>query len=576
MGSVRRRRHHWGDSLGHLDLGFPTLFHQWSDRRRGERLVKDVIFGSLLTDDLKLIHHRANRQELQHQHQLTPRDPLPNAPVMLTVYTGANLGVDHIACYYTTDGSEPIGQQGVAQNGHVVLLEKGEIQWDTLVWGYHVRWQGMLPPQPEGVIVRYRIGAWREGGPQEIYADFPFVKTITDQATGAYFRGESLPENLLLGTSNGHTFTYRVDRLEPPAWARDAIIYHIFVDRFYPGDGREWLQTRNLSDFLGGTLWGVRDKLDYLEALGINCLWLSPTFVSPSAHGYDIADFYHAEPRMGGDEALHGLIEAAHRRGMRVLLDLACNHLSDQHPIFQSALREPTSPYRNWFYFDDSDLGYQGYFGVPSMPQINVHHPDARQWLLDIARYWLREFRVDGYRLDYVVGPGPDFWTYFWAACKEERPDCLCFGEAVESPDTQREYIGRMDGLLDFHLTDALRKTFARGMLNPADLDRFVERHQAFFPSNFLMPSFLDNHDMNRFLFLARGKQAALRQAAAYQMRLPNPPVIFYGTEVGVTQTVSVNAGVGLEECRTPMLWGDHQDQDLLAFYREVIRGRQH
>jgi hypothetical protein len=536
--------------------------------------MKDVIFGSLLTDDLKLLHHRANHYGLQHQHDLTPRDPLPGAPVMLTVYTGADLGMDHAACYYTLDGSEPLGQHGVAQNGEVIPLEHGEIYWDTLAWGYQVRWQGMLPPQPEGVIVRYRLGAWREGETQETYADFPSIKAIGDQATGAFFRGEPLPDITPLGDSNGHTFAYQVDRLEPPGWAWDAIIYHIFVDRFYPGDGRKWLQTKKLNDFFGGTLWGVRDKLDYLEVLGINCLWLSPTFVSPSAHGYDPADFMHTEPRLGGDEALSALVEAAHQRGIRVLLDLACNHVSDQNPFFQAALRDPDSPYRNWFYFDNSALGYQSYHGVASMPEINVHNPAARQWLLDVARYWLREFQIDGYRLDYIQGPGPDFWTYFWAACKAEKPDSLCFGELIQTPIIQREYIGRMDGLLDFHVADGLRKTFARGISSPGELDRFVERHQAFFPDNFLMPTFLDNHDMNRFLFLAGGKQAALRRAAAYQMRLPNPPIIFYGTEVGVTQTVSVNDGIGLEECRTLMLWGDQQDLDLLAFYRNLVQQR--
>jgi glycosidase len=208
------------------------------------------------------------------------------------------------------------------------------------------------------------------------------------------------------------------------------------------------------------------------------------------------------------------------------------------------------------------------------MPQINVANPAARDWLIDVARFWLREYDVDGYRLDYAIGPGPDFWTDFWAACKDERADCLCFGEVIDSPDAQLAYAGRLDGCLDFHTGDAMRRTYALGKWTEGDLERFLGRHRAFFPDSFLLPTFIDNHDMDRFLFLAQGDKDALRRAAAAQMHLPGPPIIYYGTEVGLSQTLGTQDGHGLHVNRVPMAWGKDQDKELLAFYQKLIQER--
>ncbi len=541
--------------------------------------MEEFTFGTLATDELKVVHHRTARRGLQHSHDLAPADPLPGQPVTITVRLGPDLAADQVTCYYTLDGSEPVGTRGVAQNGRTLPLERAGVAWDTLVWGYVETWRGVLPAQPDGVTVRYRIGAWRATevattGAPEVFADWPEVQLAAEQAAAAFFAGQPLPDAPAGDPARGHTFAYHVDAFGPPAWARDAVIYQVFVDRFYPGDGRAWQQTTDLRGICGGTLWGVRDKLDYIADLGADCIWLSPIFVSPSHHGYDATDLRHVEPRLGGDAALRALVDAAHKRGIRILLDYACNHISNDHPIFRSALAEPEGPYRAWFTFDDSKIGYRTFFGVPSMPQLNHAHPPARNWLIDIARYWLREFDVDGYRLDYANGPGPDFWTDFWTACKAVKPDSFCFGEVIDAPDVQRRYVGRLDGCLDFHLGDMLRRTFALGARTEADLARFLPRHAAFFPADFLMPTFLDNHDMDRFLFLAGGDKDALRHAAAVQMRQPGPPIIYQGTEIGLQQRLSKDAGVGLEVNRVPMVWGTEQDRSLFAFYRDLIRAR--
>ncbi len=534
----------------------------------------DFIFGTLATDELKLIHHRVLRRGVQHNHDLSPRDPRPGDAVTLTVRVGQDVIADHVTVYYTTDGSFPAGKRGTALNGHVLPLTRVDYVWDTLAWGYIAVWQGALPPQPNDVFVRYRIGAWSTAGEGEIFADYPEFKATTERAAAAFFKGEPVPKDIPPTFARVDTFNFHVDNHQPPQWAKDAVIYQIFVDRFYPGDGREWLPAKDLMDFHGGTLWGVRDKLNYLTDLGITCIWLTPIFPGPTHHGYDATDYLSVEPRYGGDEALHALVEAAHARGIRILLDLAASHLSNQHPYFVEALENLRSPYREYFSFDDKDpIGYRTFFGVPSMPSINLQSPVARAWMCDVAKYWLREFDVDGYRLDHANGPGPDFWTEFQAACKSVKPDCLTFGAVVETPDILRAYVGRLDGLLDFQIEDALRKTYAFGTMSEKEFEHFVERHYVYFPSEFVMPTFLDNHDMDRFLFVAQGNKEALRRAAAAQMRLPQPPIIYYGTEVGLSQRDGKGT-FGLEVSRLPMLWGEAQDHSLLSYYKGLIFAR--
>ncbi len=538
--------------------------------------MEEFIFGTLATDQLKLMHHRARHHGLQHAHEVFPQDPQPGQPITLTVHVGTDVTVDRVICYYTNNGTQPVGEKGIATSGEAVPFQLDGVVWNTLSWGYQQRWVATLPPQVGQCYLRYQIGAWA-GSEPEIFADWPNVKHIGELAASAFFRGDTVPDDLTAGDpTRPYTFVISVDQFKPPRWARDAILYHIFVDRFFPGQGNDWIQTDDLNGFVGGTLWGVAEKLDYIAELGANTIWLSPVFTSNSHHGYDVTDYVRVEPRLGGDEALHHVVKEAHARGMRVILDIAFNHISNQHPYFIDARTNPDSSYRDWFTFDDSEVGYRSFFGVASMPQMNVANPTARQWLIEIARFWLREFEIDGFRLDVADGPGPDFWSYFWPAVKAEKSDCYCFGEVVDAPDIQQQYIGRLDGILDFHLCDALRRTFAKHQWSEVDFERFRSRHSQAFPNDFLMPTFIDNHDMDRFLFLSGGDKEALRRAAAVQMSFPNPPVIYYGTEVGITQAVSGQDGFGMHVNRVPMIWGDDQDTDLFTYYKGLIaqRGR--
>ena len=366
--------------------------------------------------------------------------------------------------------------------------------------------------------------------------------------------------------SEATEFAISIDGYDVPTWAHDAVIYHIFLDRFYPGDGVPWKKPTNLSGFFGGTLRGAIQKLDYIQSLGCNAIWLSPLFASPSHHGYDATDYYTVEPRFGTNADLKELIEAAHQRGIRVILDFVANHWSNQHPTFQAAQRDENSEHRPWYTWQRWPDEYTSFFGVKGMPQLNLKHKPASDHLLACIQYWL-ENGVDGYRLDYAPGPPHTFWADFRQACKAVNPDVFLFGEVVRHSEGIATYMPHFDGCLDFLLADALRRTFVLETSTLLEFEAFLAAHEAYFPPDFSLPAFLDNHDMTRILYLAGEDKAKVKLAALVLFTLSAPPVIYNGTEVGVSQRNPLGR---FEEARLPMLWGDEQDKDLLTYFQRL------
>lgn len=531
----------------------------------------DFTFGKLISDALKLTSHRALLSGVQHQHNISPRDPAPGESVNVYVVTASDPAIERVELNYTTDGTDPRVESSSLQK---IAFRRVHTEWDTLVWDYISYWSAKIPAQPEGTMATYCVSAMTAAG-DLVHADYPAAEERVQHATMIHFN--NIPPDTPFTPSPQNDiplFCYHVDRLRPPDWVNDAIIYHIFLDRFYPGDGADWLQTDDLNGFCGGTLWGVRDKLDYLEDLGINCLWLSPCWKSPSNHGYDVVDYEVIEPRLGGDEALHAVVEGAHQRGIRVLLDLVCNHLSNENPIFVDAASSEDSEYRNWFDFDERfPHGYRCFFNVKTMPKLNLETPAAREWMISKAITQLRKFDVDGFRLDVAAGAGANFWTHCRPRLRAVKPDCLLIGEVIDTPETLRMYEGRLDGCLDFSLNEALRNTYGWENWDEQRLNAFIESHRAYFEPDFALPSFLDNHDMDRFSLISDNDGEKLKRAAEKQVRLSNPPIILYGTEVGLRQPVSTREST-LDQCRVPMAWDERQDRELLAFYKQLISDR--
>jgi len=506
--------------------------------------MKDFIFGTLATEELRLKHVRTLRAGVSHSHARFPRDPLPGQEITLELSVGPGHPCEQAWVYWTNDGREPAGKSGVTTNGHALSMELSGVEWDTVLWGYIRRYRATIPGQTPGTVIRYFLTGITQAG-MEIYAD------------------------------NGTLYACFVADDPTPDWTQDAIVYQIFVDRFYPGKGRNWLSPQSPAGFYGGTLNGILEKLDYLSDLGVNVLWLTPIFPSPSHHGYDATDLFDIEPRLGTKRELRNLLDESHQRNIRILLDLVPNHVSNLHPTFQSAISDKESLYHNWYTFTNWPGKYCSFFDVPDLPQLNLRDPSARKHMLEAVTFWL-DFGVDGYRVDYAIGPAPDFWADFRKVTRQAKSDCWTFGEVVEPPDSQLNFAGGLDGCLDFNLMEAFRNTFAYSEWNAEAFASFLTRHEDFFPEGFTRPSFLDNHDMNRFLWAAQGDLRRLRLAALCQFTLSGSPVIYYGSEVGLSQARDVRQdGRGLpEESRLPMLWEGDQDIDLMQYYRCLIHLR--
>jgi len=222
-------------------------------------VMSDFVFGGIESDDSHLlVDEREQWSGLRHRNQIDPLDPLPGQPVTITVYAGPDVAIDRLCTYVTVDGSPPRGERGVATRGHAVQLACTDLIWQPLLWDYVEVWTAMLDAQSEGTFVQYRIEGWCEEEPVSVWCS----------------------EANLDGTpARAALYGYHVDRFYAPGWAREALVYQIFVDRF-SAYGQGWLEPDELDRVAGGTLRGVIEHLDYLVDLGVTVLWLSPVFRS--------------------------------------------------------------------------------------------------------------------------------------------------------------------------------------------------------------------------------------------------------------------------------------------------------
>jgi glycosidase len=286
-----------------------------------------------------------------------------------------------------------------------------------------------------------------------------------------------------------------------------------------------------------------------------------------------VTDYFDVDPALGGLDDFDRFVAEAHARQLRVVLDFVPSHVSARHPHFEAARSHAESPYVSWFRFQAWPEEYATFFGVETMPQLNHDEPAVRDHLIDAARFWL-DRGVDGFRLDYAGGSSYELWAEFRAAVRAHRPDCWLFGEVVDTPDVQRTYEGLFDGCLDFQLSLALRRAFGFGTVRADELARLIDDHEAAFPAHFSRPSFLDNHDLDRIRFISGGDLRRVRIAALCQFALAGPPVVYYGTEVGLSQEFSIH-GTDDRHARLPMRWDAGLEDSLVPYYRALADLRQ-
>ena len=326
-----------------------------------------------------------------------------------------------------------------------------------------------------------------------------------------------------------------MDRLD---WIKQGVIYHIFIDRF-----AGFHSTHNWDQpiFLGGTIRGIIDKLPYLIDLGITTLWISPFYKTSAYHGYHITDFYQVEPRFGSVEDIKELIDESHRNKLHIIADFVPNHCSREHPFFKEAQHDTNSRYKDWFYFTGWPDDYLCFLSITDIPKLNLDNPHTRDHIVEAAKHWL-SLGLDGFRLDHVIGPSPSFWKYFTSEIRHHFPNTVLLGEAwmmgikrhelrtlrvrhkylkwlsgASSEQLFKEYIGTLDGVLDFTFQEQIKRFITNQNTSEETFRTQLDKHYTRYPKEFLLPTFLDNHDMDRFLFQCGNDKEKLKTAAAIQ-----------------------------------------------------------
>jgi glycosidase len=255
---------------------------------------------------------------------------------------------------------------------------------------------------------------------------------------------------------------------------------------------------------------------------------------------------------------------------MRVLLDFVPNHTGRGHHLFRDAIAkggDAASYYRFWQW----PHYYRCFGDVITLPELDTGNSNVQRQLVRAAQHWLTGYGVDGVRCDHVAGVDPAFWVELRRGLRQVKPDALILGEATGVTEWLARYAGRIDAIFDFDLAYYVRQALARGRMDAASFAAWLDHHEKAYPG-LVMATLLDNHDMNRFLWMAGGNVERLKLAATLLMTMPGTPIIYYGTEVGLSQRydgVMENA-----EARLPMLWGADQNPELLAHFQELGRMR--
>ncbi|MGQ9778587.1 MAG: glycoside hydrolase family 13 protein [Bacillota bacterium] len=381
-----------------------------------------------------------------------------------------------------------------------------------------------------------------------------------------------------------YPYVWWSEEMEPPAWAREAVVYQIFPDRFANGDPkndppgtRPWGERPTSRSFFGGDLQGIIDHLDYLGELGVNCLYLTPIFRAPSNHKYDTEDYLEIDPAFGDKRIARALVEACHAKGIRVVLDAVFNHCGYNFAPFQDAVRRGRrSPYFDWFFIQGEHIrtgphcNYETFAnGVWSMPKLRTDHPAVREYLIGAAELWTRELGIDGWRLDVGNEVHPEFWREFRRRIRAVNPEALIIGEVWHEASTFLQG-DQMDAVMNYNWQHLCEEFFGRRAMDVRAFVEALNRQRMWYRESVAAAcwNILDSHDRMRFLTACGGDKARLKLAVVFQFTTVGVPYIFYGTEIGL-------AGGEDPDCRRCMPWHPEEwDRDLLAHYKRLIRLR--
>lgn len=394
-----------------------------------------------------------------------------------------------------------------------------------------------------------------------------YVFYINDGKECFYFSEDGLSEeyDFKLGYYNFFQYPYinEADIVKPVEWMKTAVFYQIFVERFDIGDKKKDLSyvTMNWGDiptpksFAGGDLKGITKRLSYIKGLGVDSIYLTPVFESISNHKYDISDYYNVAGQFGTNDDLKELVDEAHKKGMHIVLDAVFNHCSDRMMQFEDVKRNgKKSPYFDWFIIhgdriDESKCNYETFASCKYMPKLNTSNEEVRKFLIDIALYYISEYKIDGWRLDVSDEISFDFWREFRKAVKNANPDAVIIGENWH--DAYANLRGdQYDSIMNYAFTKLCLDYFARKTKNAKEasekLNELLIRNKA--GVNEMMLNLLDSHDTLRFFTEVNEDRDIMKCALALLFFYMGTPCIFYGTEI-------LTVGKYDPDCRRCMDW---------------------
>lgn len=337
------------------------------------------------------------------------------------------------------------------------------------------------------------------------------------------------------------------DIIKNISWLNNAVFYQVFVDRLEMGSqakdrsyiNAKWGELPTPTSFFGGDLDGVCRHLDRIKALGVSALYLNPIFKSPSNHKYDTVDYYEVDPAFGGNEAFARLVRECHGRGMKVMLDAVFNHVSEGFLPFRDVLEKGReSKYFDWFVIHGDRISperdnYDCFAACKYMPKLNTACPEVQKYLTEVAKYYIREYDIDGWRLDVSDEVSHDFWRILRREVRAIKPDVALIGENWHNSESY--LLGdQFDSIMNYGVTKAFLDFFARDSASPTQLAEMLNAQMMRYTdtTNEMMFNLLDCHDTDRFYSEVGGRAKRLTTALCALTFLPGSVNFYYGTEL--------------------------------------------
>lgn len=402
---------------------------------------------------------------------------------------------------------------------------------------------------------------------------------------GSYWFSERGVANSRHGFSPfNYPYINPADVFRQPDWLPGGVIYQVFPDRFFNGDvsndppGTEpWGAKPEGRTFTGGDLKGIEQKLSWLEELGASCLYTTPIFRSPSNHRYNTTDYYAIEPTLGTEDEFLSLLQTAHARGIKVILDVAFNHSGSDFFAFRDVIdKGPASAYAHWFNIHSFPVrperegrNYETFANhVPTMPKLMTQVPEVREYLLRVAEHWTTRAGLDGWRLDVANEVDHSFWQEFRRRVRGINPNAFIIGEVWHDalPWLQGD---QFDSVLNYPWRTAVLDLL-NDKIDIVQFDTELARLRFLYPgaATGALIHQLGNHDTPRIMTALGGIRPKARLAAVLLFTAQGIPLVYYGDEIGME-------GEGDPDCRRCMVWEpEKQDREMLALYRKLGRLR--